>query len=109
MVTLEQKDRNSGHKAACHGSVGILIHPTSSGSVMCPGRRVDVRAPGPQGSEAASRRQLRWGWGPWLCLRPPSQSFVGLSPRLPPGWVGSSGPGWIRAAWMTRPASPRLP
>lgn len=42
MVTLEQKDRNSGHKAASHGSVGILIHPTSLESVMCPGQYADI-------------------------------------------------------------------
>lgn len=66
MVTLEQKDRNSGHKAASHCSVRILIHSTSSGSVMCPGWRADIGllalSVARLGPGARSRWRRRWGF-----------------------------------------------
>ena len=90
MVTLEQKDRNSGHKAACHCSVGILIRPSSLGSVMCLGRWVDIGVPGPGGSQAVCPGKTPAVLGPetMALAAPGSQEHLWVSDHGCPqgGW-----------------------
>lgn len=96
MVTLEQKDRNSGYKAASHRSVRIRIPPVSSGSGRVPvvgsilrWRGHLVQVPGCPGDGAPL---LPASHGVFMGLMPTSVPLSSLS-GIPGGRVGSSFPG----------------